>query len=93
MPGDAKIKEVAGPSQFVVACSPDKLIVRAGEAIRLRAAYATSLEGKPLQDTLGRRPLGESMGRALKASWDFSAVSVGVYDAKVSVKGRKRRIR
>ena len=35
-------------SQLVVACSPDKPIVRPGEAVRLRA-YSISPEGKPLQ--------------------------------------------
>ena len=71
------------PSQFIVACSPDKPIVRPGETIRLRA-YATSPTGKPLQYAWSA-PIGRVAGQGREVRWDFTDVSVGVYEAKVRV--------
>lgn len=84
-PDDATIKHMASPSRLIVACSPDKPIVRPGEAIRLRA-YASSPEGKPLQYTWA--PSGGRLGgQGSEVSWDFTDVPLGVYEAKVSVTG------
>ena len=84
-PDDATIKQRASPSQLIVACSPDKPVVRPGETIRLRA-YATSPEAKPLQYAWSAAT-GRVGGQGSEVSWDFTEVSEGIYEAKVSVKG------
>ena len=89
-PTDATIKQIVPPSQLVVACSPDKPIVRPGEAIRVRA-YASSSDGKPL-DYAWAASTGRLEGQGSEVHWDFSDVSVGVYEAKVSVKDASRGV-
>jgi hypothetical protein len=80
-------KENVPPSQLIVACSPDKPIVRPGEAIRMRA-YASSPAGKPFQYTWAAST-GRVEGQGAEVSWDFTDVAVGAYEAKVSVSGAK----
>jgi hypothetical protein len=77
-------------SQLMVACSPDKPIAHPGDAIRLRA-FVTSPEGWPLDYTWSA-PSGQLEGQGSEVKWDFSDVSAGVYEAKVTVKAVSREV-
>lgn len=76
-------KENALPSQFIVACSPEKPIARPGETIRLRT-YAASPAGKPLKYSWSALA-GRVHGQGPEVHWDFTDITVGVYEAKVHV--------
>ena len=80
-PPPAKAK--APSAQSIVACSPEKPIVRPGETIRLKA-YATSPQGKPLQYTWSTST-GRVDQEGSEVRWAFTAVRVGVHEAKVLV--------
>lgn len=71
-------------SQLIVACSPDKPVVRLGEVIRVRA-YANPPAGSAVQYAW-TAPVGKISGEGAEASWDFTGVASGAYAAKVSVK-------
>ena len=72
-------------SQSIVACSPEKPIVRPGEAVNLRL-YAASSTEKPLKYTW-TAPVGRIDGKGAEARWNFTDVAVGVYEAKAIVYG------
>jgi hypothetical protein len=76
-------KENAVPSQFVVACSPEKPIARPGESIRLRA-YAASPAGKLLKYAWSALA-GRVDGQGPEVRWDFTDITDSIYEAKVSV--------
>lgn len=80
----AATREKPSPSPLIVACSPDKPIVYPDEAIRVRA-YANSPVGTPLQYAWAV-PVGRINGQGAEISWDFTAVALGDYKAKLTVK-------
>lgn len=71
-------------SQLIVACSPDKPVVRSGEAMRVRV-YVKSPAGSA-QQYVWASPVGRISGEGAEVSWDFTGVASGAYAAKVSVK-------
>jgi hypothetical protein len=75
--------ETTLPSQFIVACSPEKPTARPGETIRLRA-YAVSPAGKSLKYSWSAFP-GRVDGQGPEVRWDFTDATAGIYEAKVSV--------
>ena len=83
-------KENAVPPQFIVACSPEKPIARPGETIRL-TTYAASPTGKPLKYSWSALA-GRVDGQGPEVSWNFTDITVGVYEAKVRVTDGGSRI-
>jgi hypothetical protein len=83
-------KETALPSQLVVACSPEKPIARPGETLRLRT-YAAAPAGKPLKYSWSVLA-GRIDGQGPEVHWDFTDVTAGIYEAKVSVSDGGNRI-
>lgn len=80
----------AAPSQFIVACRPEKPIARPGETVRLKS-YAASPAGKPLKYSWSASA-GRVDGQGSEVYWNFIDITDGIYEAKVRVSDGASRI-